>query len=110
MFHPAFPFSELPPTFVRLLEVFEACGYAPTLKHPLVKEFIASNSEELEEKLDDKELAKLDAEELAKLEAATIELAAVNFPEPGVAKLILHLQCKMTWYCSRAVSLSILFE
>jgi hypothetical protein len=65
-------------TFVRLLEVFEACGYTPTLKDPLVKEFIASNSEELEDKLGDEELAKLDAEELAKLEAAIIEPAAVN--------------------------------
>jgi hypothetical protein len=57
--------------------VFEACGYAPRLEHPLVKEFLASNSEGLEDKLDD--------EELPKLEAATVEFAAVN-PEPAVMK------------------------
>jgi hypothetical protein len=46
---PAFLFSELPPTLFHFLEVFEACRYAPTLEHPLVKELIASNSEDLEE-------------------------------------------------------------
>jgi hypothetical protein len=46
---PVFPFSELPPTLFRFLEVFEACRYAPTLEHPLVKELIASNSEDWEE-------------------------------------------------------------
>jgi hypothetical protein len=35
--------------FLRFLEIFKACRYAPTLEHPLIKELIASNSEGLEE-------------------------------------------------------------
>jgi hypothetical protein len=41
----AFPFSELPSRYVRFLELFKACGYEPTLEHPLVKEFMDSEEE-----------------------------------------------------------------